>query len=385
MCNDSNGMVACQVGVFQASMGGVDYQSVHKPSTIGIVNYFPKILAISGVFPVYYWWREDTMSNQIADPEVDGILTPGLMTDAKQVLAFMLSGNATLTFKGKTCRYTYKISKGDEPTDEQKAKGWSQAWFVALLTGSDNESDYTYMGIIRTDRRTGILSFYTAGRTRYNMQSPNVVAFTWAFNIMLQGRMPVGMEVWHEGRCGRCGRKLTDDVSIKNGFGPTCIELMGGMAAVLATTYAAPAPTVVHSITPINGNMDAMKQTYPPADNRPVFSSFTPRPAVRPTPAQIVAEVDAAMASKKIGFSTQQPVKNTPAAVKFVVAVATGDAEALAASQGWTVAEATEALSKRKTVNLNATKAPSKAEEAIAEAMIAGVKTEPLVDEAYNF
>jgi hypothetical protein len=324
------------------------------------------------------------MSNQIADPEVDGILTPGLMTDAKQVLAFMLSGNATLTFKGKSTRYTYKVTKGDEPTDEQKARGWSQAWFVALLTGSDNESDYTYMGIIRTDRRTGVLSFFTAGKTKYNMQSPNVVAFTWAFNIMLQGRMPIGLEVWHEGRCGRCGRKLTDDESIKNGFGPTCIELMGGMAAIQATTYVAPAPTVVHSTTPM-GNVEAMKPSYP-VDNRPVYSSFTPRPAapVRPTPKQILAEVDAAMASKKIGF-VQQPVKNTPAAVKAVVAVAMGDAEALAASQGWTVAEAVDALSKRKTVNLNATKTSSKAEEAAVEAMIEGVKSAPLVDESYSF
>lgn len=312
------------------------------------------------------------MSDQISDPEVDGLLTPGLMTDAKQVLAFMLSGNATLTFKGQTKSYTYKVTKSDEPTDEQKAKGWSQAWFVALLTGSDNENNYTYMGIIRTDRRTGVLAFYTAGRTRYNMQSPNVVAFTWAFNIMLQGRMPVGLEVWHEGKCGRCGRKLTDADSIKNGFGPVCVDLMGGMSAILATTYAAPAPTVVHS-------------TASHSDNRPVSSSFTPRP-FPPTPKQILAEVDAAMASKapKVGMVVQQPIKNTPQAVATIMAVTTGDAEALAASQGWTVAQATDALSKRKTVNLNVVRKPSKTEEAAVDAMIEGTNNQPLVDESYS-
>lgn len=315
------------------------------------------------------------MSNQIADPEVDGTLTPGLMTDAKQVLAFMLSGNATLTFKGQTKSYTYKITKGDELTDEQKARGWSQAWFVGLLTGQSNEDDYTYMGLIRTNRSTGVLFFYTAGKTRYNMLSPNVVAFTWAFNIMLQGRMPIGLEVWHEGKCGRCGRKLTDADSIKNGFGPVCVELMGGMGAIMAITYAAPAPTVVHSTSPTHVT-DAPKPSYQ--------SRFTPRPSP-PTPAQILAEVDAAMASKapKVGV-VQQPIKNTPAAVKAVIAVTTGDAEALAASQGWTVAEATDALSKRKTVNLNVTRKPSKTEEAAVEAMIEGVKSQPLVDESYS-
>jgi hypothetical protein len=33
--------------------------------------------------------------------------------------------------------------------------------------------------------------------------------------------------VWHEGRCGRCGRKLTVPESIESGFGPECASILG--------------------------------------------------------------------------------------------------------------------------------------------------------------
>jgi hypothetical protein len=30
------------------------------------------------------------------------------------------------------------------------------------------------------------------------------------------------MELWHEGRCGKCGRALTVPESIESGLGPVC-------------------------------------------------------------------------------------------------------------------------------------------------------------------
>jgi hypothetical protein len=32
------------------------------------------------------------------------------------------------------------------------------------------------------------------------------------------------VEFWHEGKCGRCNRKLTVPSSIESGFGPECIN-----------------------------------------------------------------------------------------------------------------------------------------------------------------
>ncbi len=38
--------------------------------------------------------------------------------------------------------------------------------------------------------------------------------------------MPEQLEVWHEGCCGKCGRKLTDAESIARGIGPECYGKM---------------------------------------------------------------------------------------------------------------------------------------------------------------
>jgi hypothetical protein len=36
-----------------------------------------------------------------------------------------------------------------------------------------------------------------------------------------------GCEVYHEGRCGRCNRKLTVPESIETGLGPECASKLG--------------------------------------------------------------------------------------------------------------------------------------------------------------
>lgn len=35
------------------------------------------------------------------------------------------------------------------------------------------------------------------------------------------------VEIWHEGKCGRCGRQLTVPESIESGFGPECVKMIG--------------------------------------------------------------------------------------------------------------------------------------------------------------
>jgi len=55
-----------------------------------------------------------------------------------------------------------------------------------------------------------------------------VKAFTFFWKFVAQNVMPPQMDVHHEGRCGRCNRKLTVPESIENGLGPECA---GKMAA----------------------------------------------------------------------------------------------------------------------------------------------------------
>ena len=134
-------------------------------------------------------------------------------TDAKQ---YVLAGNARVTLQSQKTgvRYTYRVRKAED-------NGRGDMWFVSLLTGADNESDYTYMGIIGQQG-----GFRTTAKSRYKSDSTPVLAFDYSLRALTAGRMPPGVEVSHEGRCGRCGRALTVPSSVAAGIGPECAEKM---------------------------------------------------------------------------------------------------------------------------------------------------------------
>lgn len=121
---------------------------------------------------------------------------------------FILAGNARVTLESaKTgTRFTFRVRASDD----------GALHFVSVLTGSDNESDYTYLGTIRADA-------YSHGRkSKIGADAPSAAVIAWAWPRIAAGRIPEGLNVWHEGRCGRCALPLTDPVSIASGFGPTC-------------------------------------------------------------------------------------------------------------------------------------------------------------------
>lgn len=51
--------------------------------------------------------------------------------------------------------------------------------------------------------------------------------FVWTWNQVHKGLLPPEIEVWHEGACCYCGRKLTVPASIELGVGPDCAEARG--------------------------------------------------------------------------------------------------------------------------------------------------------------
>jgi len=130
-------------------------------------------------------------------------------TTAEIAKRFLLAGNARVTLVSlKTgVRFTYRVFQRDE-------KG---PHFVSLLTGPDNTASYTFLGTIFEGKG------YRHGRkSPLNDDSPSAKAWAWAWSYLAKGDMPPSCEVWHEGRCGRCGRLLTVPESISTGLGPIC-------------------------------------------------------------------------------------------------------------------------------------------------------------------
>jgi hypothetical protein len=49
-----------------------------------------------------------------------------------------------------------------------------------------------------------------------------VRVFDFVFSKLNSGTLSPLIEIWHQGRCGKCGKVLTVPKSIESGFGPEC-------------------------------------------------------------------------------------------------------------------------------------------------------------------
>lgn len=138
---------------------------------------------------------------------------------------FMLAGNAYFTVLSvKTgTRFTFRVHRADPEPGHANAP---RLWFVSVLTGPDNGEDYSYLGLIRPPQGQpdGPLSYEHGRKSRVRPEAPSAVAARWVLGRLLRNLPLPNCEVYHEGRCGRCGRRLTVPESIESGYGPECIS-----------------------------------------------------------------------------------------------------------------------------------------------------------------
>lgn len=139
-----------------------------------------------------------------------------LMSPA-HIRAFIFAGNATFTLRSRKTgeRFTYQFSKVPE----------KEGWWVRVLTGPDNESDYSFMGTIWGDQDPNLATVLPSRKSEITPDAASWRGLVW-FLMALSRKNDLldQVEVFHEGRCGRCGRKLTVPESVETGFGPECIN-----------------------------------------------------------------------------------------------------------------------------------------------------------------
>lgn len=168
-------------------------------------------------------------SELLIEPFVGG--NAGLLHSWSSVQDFIFAGNATFTLKSlKTgTRFTYKVRVKKEDAERLCLGQQCPAevvYFVSLLRGPDNENDFAYMGVLR---KSPPRFFLTAASGKVGRAAPAHKALVWFVQMMRLERsvvLGVSLEVWHEGKCGRCGRKLTVPESIVAGLGPECAGRM---------------------------------------------------------------------------------------------------------------------------------------------------------------
>ena len=131
--------------------------------------------------------------------------------NAKDALEFIFGGRAMVTLSSAETgkHFTYKVSR----------KGPDTPFFVGVLSGPDNRSDYQYIGFI--SHQTLELVAGRKGRP----DTPSSKAFNWALRHLVErDQIPAALSIQHEGRCCKCARVLTHPDSLRTGIGPECAK-----------------------------------------------------------------------------------------------------------------------------------------------------------------
>ena len=123
-------------------------------------------------------------------------------------LKFIFAGNSTVTFLNSETenRFTYKVKKAKD----------SNLFFVSVLTGPDQ---YSYLGTVSN-------GIYKHGKKSNFTGAQSEKVFSYVLNKLKSESLPECIEIWHEGKCGKCGRQLTVPSSIETGIGPECIKTL---------------------------------------------------------------------------------------------------------------------------------------------------------------
>ncbi len=166
-----------------------------------------------------------------ADLKGDVFLLPhaamrGEFKDAHVLMQFLQAGKAVFTVRSSKSgeRLTFMLERPKQQRAGQDAK----PIFVSVLSGADNTSQYTFIGTIFPNE--GEWSWRHSYKSHVTNSAASAKVIAWLVHCINTDRSKIltQAQVWHEGRCGRCGRKLTVPESIESGFGPECISKMKG-------------------------------------------------------------------------------------------------------------------------------------------------------------
>lgn len=148
----------------------------------------------------------------------------GRLKFAGEIRRYILGGNSKFTIVNGERRFTYTVKSAKRDRDANWTTGNQDRtrYFVGLLTGSDNDSSFQYIGMMY-QCADGSYNFTATKGSRIGSDTRSFTTFLLLWNMIEYGcRVPKGFEFWHVGSCCVCGRTLTVPESIAGGIGPEC-------------------------------------------------------------------------------------------------------------------------------------------------------------------
>lgn len=125
------------------------------------------------------------------------------------IASYVKAGKAkfTIVSTATKTRFTFEV---------EKLKG-TELFFVKVLSGPDNITDYQFIGTIFRDN-----CFRYSRKSRVGSEAKSVKAFEWFWRNA--SGLPTACEFLKSRACCRCGRPLTTPESLSLGYGPECAK-----------------------------------------------------------------------------------------------------------------------------------------------------------------
>ncbi len=143
--------------------------------------------------------------------------------------AFLFAGRATFIAESpKGDHFTFRV--GSQTSEWPLGSGKKNTTFFLNVRAAGgrrkpngSQSPWRYIGILKD---TGDIK--PTAKSEYKPDDKLFAVAAWSVRQVLDGKLlPEGYAIHHAGKCGKCGRELTDPTSMERGIGPDCWEAMG--------------------------------------------------------------------------------------------------------------------------------------------------------------
>lgn len=142
------------------------------------------------------------------------------MISLNKALEYMLAGKSEFVLhSSKTNQdFTYRLTRKESEKDENK-----YIYFLNVKMGHQ----WLYAGVLWYDDNTNSYKFAQGRSGKIEASDINIKSLLFVMNKLQLEQIPLHCTVFHTGKCGVCGKKLTTPESILTGIGPTCSKYIG--------------------------------------------------------------------------------------------------------------------------------------------------------------
>jgi hypothetical protein len=139
-----------------------------------------------------------------------------------KALAFMLAGKSEFILHSTKTGddFKFKITKKESNKKDSEEEF---VYFVNILHGSES----TYAGHMRFNKNTNMFEYFKGQKGKIEPKDLAIRSLIFVLNKLMRNEIVGNLEVYHTGKCGKCGKKLTTPESIVTGLGPQCSKYLG--------------------------------------------------------------------------------------------------------------------------------------------------------------